>query len=69
MLEMNGGAAATASTGYTSTGRSSALTGPTAGFSVEAPLNKKGTSISLDYSYRTTNPFAGVHTIGARINL
>lgn len=69
MLEMNGGAAASASTGYTTTGRSSALTGPTAGFSVEAPLNKKGTTISLDYSYRTTNPFAGVHTIGARINL
>lgn len=69
MLEMNGGAAATASTGYTTEGRTSALTGPTAGFSLEAPLNKKGTTFSIDYSYRTTNPFAGVHTIGARINL
>jgi hypothetical protein len=69
MLEMNGGAAATASTGYTTEGRTSALTGPTAGFSIEAPLNKKGTTFALDYSYRTTNPFAGVHSIGARINL
>jgi len=69
MLEVNGGAAATASTGYTTEGRSSALTGPTAGFTVEAPLNKKGTTFALDYSYRTTNPFAGVHSIGARINL
>jgi len=32
-------------------------------------LNKKGTTFALDYSYRTTNPFAGVHSIGARINL
>lgn len=49
--------------------RTTAITGPTAGFTVEAPLNKNGTTFSIDYSYRSTNPFSGVHTIGARINL
>ncbi len=50
--------------------RTSALTGPTAGFTIEAPFSKKGTStFALDYAYRATNPFSGVHTIGARINL
>lgn len=50
--------------------RSSALTGPTAGFTFETPLSKTSKStVSIDYSYRATNPFNGVHTIGARINL
>jgi predicted porin len=50
--------------------RSSALTGPTAGFTFETPLSKSSKStVSVDYSYRATNPFSGVHTIGARINL
>jgi len=49
--------------------RTSALTGPTGGFSVEVPLNKKGTTFAIDYAYRSTNPFSGVHTVGARINL
>jgi hypothetical protein len=51
------------------TSRTTALTGPTGGFTFEAPLNKKGTTISFDYAYRATNPFSGVHTFGARINL
>jgi hypothetical protein len=51
------------------TARTTALTGPTGGFTFEAPLNKKGTTISFDYAYRATNPFSGVHTFGARINL
>jgi len=55
---------------FANLGRTSALTGPTGGFSVETPINKKsGSTISFDYAYRATNPFAGVHTIGARINL
>jgi hypothetical protein len=50
--------------------RSSALTGPSAGFTVEIPLNKeKGSSFGLDYSYRASNPFNGTHSIGARISL
>ena len=50
--------------------RTNALTGPCAGVTVQAPLNKeKGSTFSIDYSYRATNPFQGCHTIGARINL
>ena len=46
------------------------LTGPTAGVSFEVPLNKeKGTTFGIDYSYRDTNPFEGIHSIGVRISL
>lgn len=47
-----------------------AYTGPSAGLSVQVPLNKeKGSIFSLDYSYRTTNPFNGTHSIGVRVAL
>jgi hypothetical protein len=49
--------------------RTTVFTGPSAGFTLELPFNDKGSSISFDYSYRFTNPFAGCHTFGARINL
>ena len=50
--------------------RSTAYTGPTAGFSIQIPLNKeKGSTFSLDYSYRDTDPFEGTHTFGARVSL
>jgi hypothetical protein len=49
--------------------RTTALTGPTAGFTLELPLNKKGTTFGIDYSYRFTDPFEGCHTLGARISL
>jgi len=48
-------------------GRTSAYTGPTAGFTVQIPLSKSGTALGLDYSYRDTNPFSGTHSFGARI--
>ena len=47
--------------------RSTALTGPTAGFSVELPYKEK-TIFAFDYSYRDTSPFAGTHSFGARIS-
>ncbi len=50
--------------------RSSSLTGPSAGVTIQAPLNKeKGTMFSIDYSYRSSDPWQGSHTIGARFNL
>jgi hypothetical protein len=50
--------------------RTTAFTGPSAGFTVAVPLDKeKGSSIAIDYSYRATDPFNGTHSIGARINL
>lgn len=50
--------------------RTDFFTGPTAGISLQLPLNKDSGSIfAIDYSFRDTNPFEGVHTIGARISL
>lgn len=50
--------------------RATVFTGPTAGVSLQFPLNKeKGSSFSIDYSYRATNPFDGVHSLGAKVTL
>lgn len=49
--------------------RTTVYTGPTAGFSVNIPINKEGSVLAIDYSYRDTNPFQGIHTIGARVTL
>ena len=49
--------------------RTTALRGPSAGFTVELPMGNEGSTFGLDYSYRHTDPFQGSHTIGARINL
>lgn len=50
--------------------RSTVFTGWAAGFSIEIPL-KKGSdrTFGIDYSYRDTDPFDGVHSIGLKINL
>lgn len=48
------------------------LTGPTAGATVDFGLSKKEgstTRIGIDYSYRHTNPFSGIHSIGLRFQL
>lgn len=51
----------------------SALVGPAAGATVQVGLGKKGTEkktkLGIDYSFRLTNPFAGVHAIGLRLAL
>lgn len=44
-------------------------TGPTAGISVNVPINKTGSYFSIDYSYRDTEVFSGVHTFGAKVVL
>jgi len=50
--------------------RSTAFTGPTAGLTLQVPINKENKSVlAIDYSYRFTEPFGGVHTFGARITL
>lgn len=49
--------------------RSTAFTGPSAGISVDLITGEKGNHIGLDYGYRVTNPFNGVHTIGIRIEV
>ena len=37
------------------------------GATVQAPLNKKGLKVCLDYSYRNTAHWKGTHSVGARI--
>ena len=49
--------------------RTTALSGPTAGLTIEVPLGKGGSTFGVDYSYRATNPFQGSHSLGVRINL
>jgi len=49
--------------------RTQAHTGPTFGASVNLPLGNSGNKISIDYSYRTSNPLAGTHSVGIRLNL
>lgn len=49
--------------------RGQAHTGPTFGGSVNLPLGKSGNTLSVDYSYRTSNPMAGTHAVGVRLNL
>jgi hypothetical protein len=49
--------------------RTTVFTGPSAGITVQIPFNKEsGSSFAVDYSYTDTNPFDGVHRIGARLN-
>jgi|SRR5665213_735750 len=49
--------------------RTTCFTGPSFGGTVELPFGKHGSTFGIDYSYRATNPFQGVHSFGARINL
>mgnify|MGYP000882113534 CR=1 FL=1 len=48
--------------------RTTAFTGPSCGATVEIPIGEKKSTFGVDYSYRFTNPFGGVHSFGARIN-
>ena len=49
--------------------RTSAYTGISAGMSVEVPFKENGPSMGIDYSYRTSDPFGGTHSIGLRFGL
>ncbi len=50
--------------------RTTVYTGPSAGITVAVPFGKdKEQSFSIDYSYRATDPFDGIHSIGARFDL
>lgn len=53
---------------FTEEDRSSAFTGPMAGLSYDWHTDN-GNIISLDYSYRATNPFDGTHSFGIRIGI
>jgi hypothetical protein len=45
-----------------------ALAGPTGGFTVDFPMGENGTTIGLDYCFRPSI-LGSIHTVGGRINL
>ncbi|MCB0510514.1 MAG: OmpA family protein, partial [Bacteroidetes bacterium] len=49
--------------------RTNAYTGLSAGMSVQVPFKENGPSMGIDYSYRSSNPFGGTHSIGLRFAL
>ena len=49
--------------------RQTAFTGPGGGLTIQVPTGANETIIGLDYSYRVTNPFNGVHSIGVHVDL
>jgi len=49
--------------------RTTVFTGPAAGLTVQLPTGENQNIIGLDYSYRVTNPFNGVHSLGVHILL
>lgn len=58
---------------FSESDRTTANTGLCAGGSVKIPLGKKdkdgkGSSLSLDYSYRAASPLKGTHAIGASLS-
>ena len=51
-------------------GKASALTGLAAGVTFQVPLSKSNNSVlGIDYSYRATNPFQGIHSVGIIVGL
>jgi hypothetical protein len=47
---------------------STALSGPSGGFSFNFPFGESGSDIGIDYAYRQSI-LGGVHSLGARINI
>jgi hypothetical protein len=50
--------------------RQTVFTGPSGGISIDFPFGpEKKSVLALDYGYRSTNPFSGVHQMGVRITI
>ncbi len=49
--------------------RTTAMTGLTAGLSVDVPFGKNESQIGFDYSYKSTTKFGGIHSIGFHLEL
>lgn len=59
---------------FSSDNRTSVYTGPSAGFGLNLPFGKEDDqgqrkSFGIDYSYRATDAFSGIHSLGARLTL
>jgi hypothetical protein len=57
------------SEGFVATGRVTALSGLSAGVSVDAILGENKNRIGIQYAYRHANPFSGIHTVGLSIEI
>lgn len=55
--------------GFVATGRVTALSGLSAGVSVDAILGKNKNRLGIQYAYRHANPFSGIHTVGLSIDI
>jgi hypothetical protein len=55
--------------GEGSAANSTFLTGASAGLSVQTPIGSEGGTLGFDYSFRASDPFDGVHSIGVRIDI
>ena len=49
--------------------RSNAFTGLAGGFGIYLPMGEDDTKICLDYAYRATDPFKGIHTVAIRVSM
>lgn len=49
--------------------KTNVFTGPTAGLSIQMPMGANKSIIGLDYSYQSTFPFDGSHSLGIRITI
>jgi len=49
--------------------RSSAFSGPTAGFSIDALVGENQNALGIEYATRFAGVFGMIHTIGATISL
>ncbi len=49
--------------------RTTVLSGPTGGLTIQLPAGENGAKIGVDYSYRVTNPFSGIHSLGIHLSL
>jgi hypothetical protein len=57
------------SSDFALTGRVTALSGLSAGVSVDAIVGKNKNRLGVQYAYRHANPFSGIHTIGLTIEI
>lgn len=55
--------------GLVAGGRVTAMSGLTAGVSVDAILGKNKNRLGIQYAYRHANPFSGTHTVGVSIDI
>ncbi|HNP49893.1 MAG TPA: PorV/PorQ family protein [Bacteroidia bacterium] len=49
--------------------RTTVYSGPSAGLTIEVPMGKTGKKFGIDYSFRATDPYDGVHSFGVKFTL